>query len=636
MPPQHDIAENLKGLNESLDRDLNSIFYNNVFLNTKLKGDHQTLKHMILSRMNNLCTIPIENRKHIKLDFKTQLPLVWNEYQSLCIKWFYEWKSIIKQSRDKSHRYKDVTVECRVFNSKLAKLLKAFHRFYYEIIEYITCHFDTSLVIPTKLISDLNLEGLLQKMPHLVQTRKLIVPRDKSTSHVVLSFYHCLLSLGKIRYHQVILEDSLFMRGHKNTSKRNAKVRTLQFRKAERYWSMAVNLIPSKGATYKQLSKLSMEENNYTKEIYFSVRRHFARVNDNKQDSHTKIIGFFKERKWGQMETSSTATNLDGNNLLNGLFEIMRHHILIETNEANLKYTSAEETERFKTLKNHVLVGLQTQPVLMNGAFTNDHIITLIGIFSLSQQLQPSEGLAATPLRQLTKSNQSLLKFILDIVSQIIGIAKYQLKGGTNLNMEDMVSFLAIIRVINCWLKLDNTVLSYAHRYKPFCEIVREFMSTINEIESLCWILHENKRPKRSYLFEEDVMLKEFTCIDCRLTDFDDTEIFDMEHVADRLIGHSPKTDILTKEEEFQLRLRAVVISMKRFLRHNKWGIKVELDRNKPLLSSYKNTAYSAPSDDLAVYKLSSTPSTTVSTNIHRYKITKSTHTNNARKSPLP
>lgn len=627
MSPQNDLVEILKGFNDSLDRDLNSIFYNNVFLNTKLKDDHQTLKHIILSRMHNLCTMQLAKRKHMNPDFKTRIPLVWSDYHSVCINWFYEWKNIIKESKTKSKTFKDVTVEFRVLKSKLARLLKTFHRLYYGILEYITCHFDTSLVIPTKLISDLNLEGLLEKMPHLTQIRKLLTPRGKATSHVVLSFYHCLLSLGKIRYHQLILEDSSFVRSHRHTGKMNSTARSLHLKKAERYWLMAARLVPSKSDTYKQLSKLSVEENNYSREIYFSIRRHFTRVNDNKQDSQAEIVSFFKERKWVQMESSLTATSLERNNILHELFEIIRYHILIEINEVKVKYISPEEAEHIRTLKCHVSENLQMPHILVNGAFTNDHIVILVGIFSMTQQSHAFEGIASTPLYQSTNSNQSLLEFILDVVFQIISTANKQLKEGNNFNAVDMISYLAIMRVTNCWIKSDNTVLNYAHRYRPICEIMCDFISTINEIESLCWISHVNKKPKRSYLFEEDVMLKEFTCIECRLTDFDDTEIFDMDHVADRLIGHTPKTSILTKEEEFYLRLRAVVTSMKGFLRHNKCGIKVELTKNK-------TTKYSDISDNLDITMLPTASSPVMPVSNNRHKIMKSVDNNHAKYLP--
>ena len=198
------IEEQLKEFISTLNCNLNSSLYNNEFLNIRLKEQHIVLKDLILKQINGLfisSEIP-----YIFKNFEPILPMIWNDYQSLCIEWFYKWRQLLKETstvstegRFRNNRNRNVQVEFRIMKSKLSKLMKIFHRFYYQILEYIVCYFDTSLVIPTQLTSGLNLGSVIQKVPHFAKNRYLLQTTDKGTIHVVLTFYYCLLYLGKIR-----------------------------------------------------------------------------------------------------------------------------------------------------------------------------------------------------------------------------------------------------------------------------------------------------------------------------------------------------------------------------------------------------------------------------------------------------
>ena len=84
------IEEQLKEFISTLNCNLNSSLYNNEFLNIRLKEQHIVLKDLILKQINGLfisSEIP-----YIFKNFEPILPMIWTDYQSLCIEWFYKWR----------------------------------------------------------------------------------------------------------------------------------------------------------------------------------------------------------------------------------------------------------------------------------------------------------------------------------------------------------------------------------------------------------------------------------------------------------------------------------------------------------------------------------------------------------------
>lgn len=573
------ISEKLTEFISTLDRDLNSILYNNEFLNIRLKEQHLILKDQILKQISGLF---ISSEKIYASDsFKPILPNIWTDYQSLCIEWFYQWKKILKETskmvtkgKGLNNNNNNVTVEFRVMKSKLSKLMKIFHRFYYQILEYITCHFDTSLVIPTKLIGDLNLESLIQKVPHLAKIRYLLQPTDKGTICVVLTFYYCLLYLGKIRYHQTILEDPFYIKFKRNRQVISSSSDDL-FRKAKRYWIMAISLVPSMGQSYKQLSKLSLHDYDYSKTLYYHIRSYFARSNSSKAKDYQDIIIFFKERNWKQINKLFGEDDNVKNNVMNKLMEIIRYYLLIDNFGFNQTNRSFNENGKIFDLKYNLLLKLQDPQVFEYQDFWNETIITMIGISSIIMS-RINESSSSSFSIWNEKIHEKFVEFIFDVLFQIITHINKMLSQDED-DITNIDPFLTILRVLNCWIKSNILVLRFAHRYSPICHIMSEFINQISNSTQFGWIALENRKPRRSYLFMDDVSLRDFTCIGNNLTDFNDTEVFSTNNVVNRLTGNAPKACLLSKRQEFELKLIAIVTSMKRFLNHNKCGISIKL-----------------------------------------------------------
>lgn len=599
-----DVTSQLEKYNETLDRHLNSIFYGNEFLNETLKTQHTTLRDMILKQMGALFSSAFFGDREVKL------PLIWQNYQSSCVRWCYEWRMAIKESQSREQQYprriKNITVEFRVMTNKISKMMKIFHRFYYQILEYITCHFDTSLLIPSQLTGDLNLEGLIQKMPHLASRRHLLQPNDKATVHVIMTFYYCLLFLGKIRYHQTILEDRSYMYANATKSRwtlNNDRNNIREFNKARRYWNMATILVPSMGETYYQLSKLASHNNDYVKKVYYLIRTHFARSNQ-KANPHdyNDIIQFFQNKSW-------KSDGYDVDLLINHVFEIMRHYLMFGITPDNTNNNEGildNESEQILHLKHDVLICLQTETLLANTEVVNDLIVVLIGIFAIVQDYHIADMVSSSS--KLNKSNECLLEFILDVIFQIIRHINKSISTNPLYNKDNLLPFIVTLRVINCWIKSNIVVLKFAHRYLPICHIICEFLKTLKQEDiksspSLHGLIRVNKRPHRLYLFEEDVTLREFTCIGCGLSDFDDTDIFNQNNVINRLTGHAPKACLLQKEEEFSLRLQAIVVSMKRFLNHNKCGVDFIMGEK-----NLRDESLVTPTRNAKIYRLTKKP----------------------------
>ncbi|MCB6603095.1 hypothetical protein LI129_20065, partial [Erysipelatoclostridium ramosum] len=57
-------------------------------------------------------------------------------------------------------------------------------------------------------------------------------------------------------------------------------------------------------------------------------------------------------------------------------------------------------------------------------------------------------------------------------------------------------------------------------------------------------------RPKRSYLFREDIIFREFSCINFALTDFNDDYVYDSPDMINNIIGCPTLTKMLSPKEE--------------------------------------------------------------------------------------
>lgn len=588
------IEEQLKEFISTLNCNLNSSLYNNEFLNIRLKEQHIVLKDLILKQINGLfisSEIP-----YIFKNFEPILPMIWNDYQSLCIEWFYKWRQLLKETstvstegRFRNNRNRNVQVEFRIMKSKLSKLMKIFHRFYYQILEYIICYFDTSLVIPTQLTSGLNLGSVIQKVPHFAKNRYLLQTTDKGTIHVVLTFYYCLLYLGKIRYHQTMLENPFYIK-YKGNMHVKLSMSNETFQKAKRYWIMATILVPSMEESYKQLSKVFLHSNDYSKAIYYHIRCCFARSNRIKSNNYKDIMIFFKERCWKKENRQLETMDNIKYDLMNNIMEIIRYYLVTDSLEFNRTHKSINENEEILNLKYTLLLKLQDPNMFIYNEFWTDIIIIMIGISSLmmdnsnNNNKKLSSGLytSIAPSYSNERIHKYFIEFIFDVLFQIITYLNKMISHN-EIDLDTIDPFLTILRVVNCWIKSHIPVLRFAHRYLPICHVISEFIKQINKSAQYSWISYENEKPKRSYLFMDDVSLRDFACIGYRLTDFNDTEVFHMNNAINRLTGNAPEACLLSKKQETELKLVAIVTSMKRFLKHNKCAITTKLQEEEEL-----------------------------------------------------
>ncbi|KAK5961524.1 Est1p PWA37_000887 [Arxiozyma heterogenica] len=591
------ISEQLKKFIFTLDYELNSVLYNNEFLNIRLKEQHTVLRDQILEQISGLSIS--SNKSCINEHIEPILPIIWNRYQSLCIEWFYKWKQLLKETsnisakgRSHNNRKGNITVEFRIMKSKLSKLMKIFHRFYYQILEYIICYFDTSLVISTQVTSGLNLGNHIQKLSHLAKNRYLLQTTDKGTVHVVLSFYYCLLYLGKIRYHQTILEDPLHIKYKRNKHVELLKTNDI-FQKAKRYWIMATIVVPSMDESYKQLSKVFLHCNNYSKAIFYHVRCYFARSNSSKANSYNDIIDFFKERYWRRENRQFEKMDNIEYDLVSSTMEIIRYYLLLNNSKFNQTNNSIDENGEILELKSNILLKLQDPQVFMYHEFWIDIIITMIGISTLimeNSNANDKKSLSAVSsfVHWNERIHKLFIRFVFDILFHIITYINKMISYD-EIDINRIDPFLTILRVMNCWIKSHIPVLRFAHRYLPICHIISEFINQINKSSRYSWISYKNEKPKRSYLFMDDVLLRDFTCIGYSLTDFNDTEVFHMDNFINRLTGNAPRTCLLSKEQETELKLIAIVTSMKRFLHHNKCGTTIKLQEEETVKEKTKN-----------------------------------------------
>ncbi|CAG59660.1 uncharacterized protein GVI51_G08371 [Nakaseomyces glabratus] len=133
-------------------------------------------------------------------------------------------------------------------------------------------------------------------------------------------------------------------------------------------------------------------------------------------------------------------------------------------------------------------------------------------------------------------------------------------------NNEDLqISDLVLLRLILVWIKTNRPILFFAHRRRPFIHqmaSIQQKYAVQYQISNANKIIH---RPKRLYLFKEDIDYRGLICFGSELTDFNDELIQSCEDVADRIMGFVDQQDKLSEEDELKLRYLAICSSINKF-----------------------------------------------------------------------
>lgn len=565
------IAEFHKQLNTSFES--NQIVQDYALLNGFLTFIDSKLNRMIKESLDAQHSVYMQTKEGsstlegVTVDDKT-IPLILRLYwEKICypiFKWFRAWRKILLPKNSKEQ---PKFVEYRKMNAKLTKFFKSVHKFYYKVMEDILKRYDTSEVISKGLCEQLNLarlEGASESQTHLD-------PNNRFSVLIVVSIHSCLLYLGSTQRYKTV--------GEKISNKYTIQ----DFKKSFRYLDLACLVLPSIGETHLQKGLIYIQTNNLGSAIYEFTRSALARIPSPAGLTNFTTIICEKDSNLRQkFETFLEEINsqeLDGTKIVNR--EIIEFYFvaLFGSHFAPQNWLDVSNQNQLQNgmglnhLQGVFFDKISTRYIKnIDAIFQN--LLTVIGGFDLLLLKSNKDGNTSDTksinLKNLQNTDLSYLKFAFDFITHVINNV---IKESWNKNIE-AYQLLAMVRIIECWLKSNRAVLQYSHRDEKFCKALALLLNDMIKSKKIDITTISTHRPKRSYFFKEDVDLKEFASLKFALTDFNDDEIFARNDKADRLVGVPPEEEKLDASDEALLRLQAILASGIKFLAKNSCGIK--------------------------------------------------------------
>ncbi|AMD21103.1 HEL178Cp [Eremothecium sinecaudum] len=473
------------------------------------------------------------------------LDTVWREIHYPIFKWFQQWRCYIVKELEVNNNDRKY-IEFRSMNSKLNKVFKLIHRFYYDIMEKFFENFDFKLVLPHNIMSELNINESVSK-------KSVLDDSSNFTIFCVMSLQRCLLYLGCCHRYKV-------MSGRVSKS-----FRITDFEKTNRYFRIATSIVPSVGETYLQKGLVYIQTGNYGSATYEFMRGSLARLpTDAGFPNFNSVVANPTSGLFLKLDDKLKALKLKdmgGENYIDK--EILEFYFLAwfssiyapecwKDKQSQVAHFRKQLFDKVSSRysKNRLMIVQET--LLLIGGF--DLIVKNLNISSV--------GKAGNLPKPCVRYLEAVFKFFSHLIERVI-VKEWQ-------NTEHW-EYLGIARIIGVWLKTNPIALHFAHRHTQFCTAMARFANEILSHVSYEGKVMGDHRPTRDYFFDEDIMVKDFSSIGNTLSDFNDVALFKVDNLADRLAGLYDNKS--TPEEEHLLKLRAFFISCKKFLVKNLVGI---------------------------------------------------------------
>lgn len=484
------------------------------------------------------------------------LRLYWEKICHPIFKWFQAWKRMISpKTPGEKPRY----VEFRKMNAKLTKFFKSTHKFYYSVLEQIVARYDCSGLMPSKLVEELNLK--VDESPEQIKFEA----NGSFAVLIVMTLHNCLLYLGTTHRYKTV--------GEKITNRYHLQ----DFEKSIRYLDLACLFLPSIGEAHLQKGLIYIQTENFGSALYQFTRSALARIPSPAAQSNLATLicdrNSHLRHKFDQVIKHVSRQEIDRTKIINK--EVIEFYFVILFGShfapASWKVDELEGISGLAALERVLYEKISTR-YAKNIDLIFENLIVALGGFDLLSKCSRSDVKGAD-LKTLdandSKQNRSrYLSFLFKYVSHILHV----IREAWEKNFEDF-HYLAMVRVVECWLKSNRVALQYAHRDDNFCKALALLLNSILKSDKYDNNCNTDSKPTRSYYFEEDVLLKEFSTVRYALSDFNDEKIFTSSDSTARLMGYVPESEKLREEEEATLRLKAVVCSGRKFLVKNACGI---------------------------------------------------------------
>ncbi|SCU89396.1 LAME_0E03290g1_1 [Lachancea meyersii CBS 8951] len=508
----------------------------------------------------------------------------WKNVHYPVLKWFQLWRQhLLAVKVDQKPR----VVELRKMSTKLAKFFKIIHKFYYGVLEKLASEHDLRAIVPEPLLLQLNLKrpdthkssgaaGAATLTAATAATDKPVLRKDDVRAVSLMFLIHgCLLNLGSCHRYKSMCE-----RPH------NGVPDLAHYKKSMRYFNLATLVLPSVGELYLQEGLVYVHVKSFGSSTYSFARSALSRLPSSAGfgnfmnsvcERNSKIFNEIVET-FHDVHKHATRGKIVNREIIETYFLV-----LFGARFAPELWIGNEQ----KNLISEVMLSHVQQEVMHKTAtryaknlqLIFQNLILIIAGFDILKTLNRK----SVELPQTQANEAKYLEFAMDYISNFVRNAVV-----AELTNEKEWVYLAFVRVAECWLMANKTVLHFAHRNTNFCEAMMHLMNEIHE-KTKCREIESSSshRPHRPYYFQEDVLLREFKPLKYSLSDFKDSDLFNSETSSKAFIGMADK--MLSKKEEHALRLDAVAVSGKKFLLKNACGI--QLIDKKFVRSAIKTSA---------------------------------------------
>lgn len=459
---------------------------------------------------------------------------IWTFIQKPLFTWFQTWK----QSLPKNHRgAKKVTVERRRSLYKLKQVFKIMHKFYYGIIEMMFIDFNMDGIIPKQVKETLNISKSSNN------DSKILGKTDFSTYLIVNFIYECLFYLGKIHYWQVLLET------------REGNLTLEKFSKSRRYLDIGCILCESYGKTYSQIALIYLKTGDRFETLYYSLRCLGSNI---RHQNSIYIFNMITDTSRSDVKKLDS-TDIPRMKVEDAFLTVLKHYY----NEVSPTPSNIHKIMKCFFTKERLLCG-NYSPELLSKV-----VIILMGcvhefVIKHEDRKNKIDKLAWIKIKK--RYLKWTFLFIKNIFSSIMEQNWIEKFNNSN-------SSLGIIRLIMCWIKSNKFLLQYAHRDVSFCKLLADSVNKFNNYKVFGTNLYMEHRPKRSYLFGEDLKFKGYSHIQYMLSDFNDKNIFENNGNTTMLLGDIESSARHSAYSENLLRLTAIISSIIKFSKNSKFGI---------------------------------------------------------------
>lgn len=512
------------------------------------------LEELLLKQENVYRKNTSDNERSDDAVIPLLLKLLWFQIHEPTFQWFECWFHDIIQL-DSRRMFRSF----RNFFKKMVRFFKTTHKYYYSIIECLCAKFNMNTVVPHDIFAKLN---LVQPMETPSTSEKIVLDATNPlTFSIVISLQRCLINLGSAHFYKTLLD------------KPSSKLKSVEdFEKSIRYLNIASLCLPSVGDTYLQLAKIYLTTEKYSLYFFELARGSLVRI-PSKHALNTLrnliLTPNFLERKLLMKKLKMyTRKNRKSKRLLFENSVVLQFLAILE--HTMNPYLSNPSNAPNYCLKREYLQAAALEYHAEHVSVILKSLAAMMGSFDLMFTGEKGKG-QRSKLKyvDLNERQVSFLNLSFDFIANVIDVV---IKPSWQKNTEDF-QYLAIIRLLVCWIKSYRSILQYAHRHKEFCSSMALLLNDLINNPSNCPRHLSNHRPQRSYYFEEDIMFREFSCINFALTDFNDGLVYNSPNMINNIIGCPSANERLSSREECILRIKSIIFSGVKFLEKNDAGI---------------------------------------------------------------